>query len=124
MDPPSKLAMEFGPRGRKSNDSTVNMSKSKDFGPPYRCRLGPTDLAPPTENTTLKHSKGRGLKKVRNFWEMDEHFWGMLTFFGKRLKKEKGRSKMSAKIWPPPPFLKFWIRYSERNRFAAMRFIR
>src|SRR6218665_2660789 len=36
MVPLSKLVMEFGPLGgRKSrlNDSTVNMSKSKDFGP-------------------------------------------------------------------------------------------
>jgi len=40
MAPPSKLAMEFGPLGgRKSNDSTVNMLNSKDFAPPYRCRL-------------------------------------------------------------------------------------
>src|SRR6218665_107441 len=36
---PSKLAMEFGsPSGaervRKSNDSIVNLSKCKDFGPP------------------------------------------------------------------------------------------
>src|SRR6218665_898401 len=38
--PPSKLAMEFAPLGgRKSNDSIVNLSRFKDFGPPYRCRL-------------------------------------------------------------------------------------
>ena len=35
MAPPSKFAMEFGPlEGRKSNDSTVNSLKSKDFGHP------------------------------------------------------------------------------------------
>jgi len=45
--PPSKLAMEFDPLGgRKSNDSIANLSKCKDFGPPYRCQLR---IWPPTE---------------------------------------------------------------------------
>ena len=43
--PPSKLAMEFAPlEGRKSNDSTVNLLKSKDFGP---VSISATDLILP-----------------------------------------------------------------------------
>ena len=47
--------------GRKSNDSTVNMSKSKNFGPP-RIDVG-YGFAPPTENATLKTSKRSMTKK-------------------------------------------------------------
>ena len=50
--PPSKLAMEFGPpRGRKYNDSIVNLAKCKDFGP---LLMLATDLAPLRKNATLK----------------------------------------------------------------------
>src|SRR6218665_1047946 len=50
---------------RKSNDSIVILSKCKDFGPPYRCRLR---IWPPRRNSTLKgHQK---------FWEIDEILWG------------------------------------------------
>src|SRR6218665_1599902 len=44
--PPSKLALEFGPPfgGRQSNDSIVNLSKCKDFGPPVS--MSATDLTP------------------------------------------------------------------------------
>ena len=57
--PLSKLAIEFGPpRGRKSNDSIVNLSKCNDFAPPVSMSV--TDLPPPLwENTTIKHEKGR-----------------------------------------------------------------
>ena len=33
MPPPSKLAMEFGPRVRNSNDRIVNLCTFKDFAP-------------------------------------------------------------------------------------------
>jgi len=41
---PAMTPIEVGyvvcpPRGRMSNDSIVNLPKSNDFGPPYRCRL-------------------------------------------------------------------------------------
>src|SRR6218665_3027516 len=46
--PPLKLAMEFGPLGgRKSNDSIVDLSKIKNFGPPVA--MSATDLPPPYE---------------------------------------------------------------------------
>ena len=40
--PISKLAMEFGPLGgRKSNDSIVNLSKSKDLASPVSMSATP-----------------------------------------------------------------------------------
>src|SRR6218665_1263739 len=67
--PPSKLAMDLGPlKGRKSNDSTVNLWKSKGFGPPYRCRL--RIWPPPTEKyhvKTRKRSITKIKKVIRNF---------------------------------------------------------
>src|SRR6218665_43607 len=46
---------------RKSNDSIVNLSKSKDFGPPpYRCRLR---IWPPTEKDHIKTLKRSMTKK-------------------------------------------------------------
>ena len=85
--------------GRKSNDSTVNLWKSKGFGPPLS--MSATDLAPSTENTILTWKRPMTKKKGhQKFWEIDEHFLGeMQKFFDKRLKKR--RSKILAKIWPP-----------------------
>ena len=67
--PPLKLAMEFGPLGgRKSNDSIVNLSKCKDFGPPISMSV--TDLAPLW-----------GKKDHQKFWEIDEIFGGNSEIF-------------------------------------------
>src|SRR6218665_1596052 len=41
--------------GRQINDSIVNLSKCKDFGPPVS--MSATDLAPLRKNSTLKHEK-------------------------------------------------------------------
>ena len=46
---------------RKSNDSIVNLSKSKDFGPPVS--MSATDLAPPTEKGQIKTLKRSMIKK-------------------------------------------------------------
>jgi len=81
--PRSKLSMEFGPLGgRKSNDSNVNLSKCKAFGPPYRCRqrIWPPPLR---KNTTLKRSttkkkifQERPKKVVKNFCKnLAPRFW-------------------------------------------------
>src|SRR6218665_2944356 len=56
--------------GRKSNDSTVNMSKSKDFGPP-RINFG-YGFGLPTENDTLNTSK-RAMTKIRS--KISEKIW-------------------------------------------------
>src|SRR6218665_977802 len=99
--------MEFGhPLGdRKSNDSIVNLPKSNDFGPPYRCRLR---IWPPTEKYHVKTLKKSMTKKGhQKFWEINEHFLGGNAEIFSRTPK-KCRSKISAKIWPP--VLKFWIR--------------
>jgi len=65
--PPAKLSMEFGPLGgRKRNDSTVNLSKSKDFGPPaIDAGYG---FGSPTEKYHIKTLKRSITEKVmRNF---------------------------------------------------------
>src|SRR6218665_3667598 len=80
--PPLKLSMEFGPpRGRKSNDSIVNLSKCKDLGPPYRCHL--------RKNTTLKRSTQKKNKIIRNFGSQMTFLEEMQKFF--RERPEKGR---------------------------------
>src|SRR6218665_3269224 len=74
--PPSKLAMEFAPlEGRKSNDSTVNLWKSKGFGP---LSMSASDLAPLRKKTILTPGKGRRLKKkvTRNSGREMDIFWG------------------------------------------------
>src|SRR6218665_610832 len=55
------------PRGRKSNDSIVNLPKSNDFGPP-RITVG-YGFGPPMEKYHIKTLKKSMTKKViRNFW--------------------------------------------------------
>ena len=47
--------------GRKNNDSdTVNLWKSKGFGPPIDVGYG---FGPPTKKFIIKRGKGRSLKK-------------------------------------------------------------
>src|SRR6218665_2655179 len=62
--PPSKLAMEFAPlEGRKRNDSTVNLWKSKGFALPYRCFDVGYGFAPLRKNTIFKAGKSSMTKK-------------------------------------------------------------
>src|SRR6218665_590818 len=91
MAPPSELAMEFGPlRDRKSNGSIVILLESKDFWPPYRCRL---QIWPPYGKIPYKTRKRSMTKKkksseIQKFWEIDVEFFGNAEiFFGKCLKK-------------------------------------
>src|SRR6218665_3540712 len=99
--------MEFGPLGgRKRNDSTVNLSKSKDFGPPaIDAGYG---FGSPTEKYHIKTLKRSITKKShQKFWEIDDNFGGKCWhFFWKRLKMvaQKFRKKFA-----PPPFMKSWI---------------
>jgi len=50
--------------GRKSNDSIVNLSKCKDFCPPYGCRYG---FGPPYGKYHAKTSKRSMTKKEEVF---------------------------------------------------------
>jgi len=90
---------------RKSNDSIVNLSKCKDFGPPVS--MSATDLAPYAEKYHIITWKKSMTKKKypKKFREIDI-LGKCRNFFGKRLKKvvqkfQKNLAPVSKVLDPP-----------------------